>query len=261
MKIISLFVLVIVGTIAFAYPLNAQTRRSDDSIASFQVEFDKSSYVLFEPIYAKFKLTLTSTEERVYIPSSSITVNFNGKVKVFYGLSSSSVCFQMLPRRDNTFHYITYEEEEMIEKFQTFFSKPGNYQIQFSYRAVQSNIINITIEEPTGINKEAFDFLSKYENPLLFRWIFEKDNGIAQLETFVNKYGESVYGESAAYTLGVVYLDRKPDKAKVVFEKLKDSKNQRVAKDAKTNLRNVEANLEEEERQKTNREKLKENNP
>ncbi len=145
-----------------------------------------------------------------------------------------------------------------------FFPEPGNYQLQFVLhsaggdKTVKSDIIEVTIEEPEGINKEASDFMRKHREFFgLSSWTPNSNESQTLLETFVRKYGQSVYGEIAISTLGTFYLERGDfDKAKAEFEKIKSSGNTIIAKHANNFLTNIakrKADL-----QKTQKEKQKE---
>ena len=110
-----------------------------------------------------------------------------------------------------------------------------------------SNAIELQILEPIGTDKEALEFLRKHENPLSFDWVFKDKDGDASLEDFVNRFGNSVYGETAISHLANLYLARnKADKAKVEFEKLKSSKNRILAKEANKALAEIASRKRED---------------
>ncbi len=93
-KLISLFVLVMANLAVFAQTSVVQeTGRDDFEKMTFEVELDKNSYVMFEPIFVKFKFSnQTGVPQTTYSPSflqeSKLRVNFNGKTSVFEHLSS-----------------------------------------------------------------------------------------------------------------------------------------------------------------------------
>lgn len=288
-KIIILSVLTMFSLITLVQPFEAQEQNKVEDERTLDVQLEKSNYILLEPIYAKFKVTLPSTDIVPKISEAlSIRVSFKGKTKQFRGITLNVISSgdpQPLPKIDNgellglipgvtsskdtkisskqvvtekdTFaerKHLSYEKEEIIDRVGDFFPEPGNYQIQFVLNGAKSNTIDITIEEPLGINKEAFDFLNKYEDAMSFYWIWKEKDGISLLETFVNKYGESVYGESAISFLGNVYLAKgEIDKAKAEFEKIKSSENAIVAKEANKSLADIarrRADLQNLEKQK-----------
>ncbi|HEX8737110.1 MAG TPA: hypothetical protein VF721_17395 [Pyrinomonadaceae bacterium] len=261
-KLVCLLVLAIFSLCAFSQSSKAQEKSKDGFERTLKVELEKSKYTLLEPIPAQFKLKIPSTDATPKIVRGiSIRINFKGQTREFTGLTSNISMGepQPLPGRNiagqntnNELKYYDYAEEEIIERAAEFFPEPGNYKIQFflyGFKGIASNAIDIIIEEPTGINREALNFLNKYENPLSFQWIFTEKDGIAQLENFVNKYAESVYGEYAIYQLGLTYFNRgKFDKAKIEFEKLRNSKNKIIAGYAENSLRDTEENIKTRER-------------
>ena len=245
--------MVIVNLSIFAQISKAQEMSKDGLERTLFVEFGKSKYFLLEPISAKFRLRIPSTDGmRKILKGISIKISIDGKSKVYSSLTTniSQGEPQPLPGASNIgqvtsgeLRYCNYEEEELMNRVGEFFPKSGDYQVQFflgGVKWIDSNIINLTIEEPREINKEAFDFLSKYENATSFDWVWKEKNGEALLEEFVNKYGESVYGESAISYIGNIYLAKGEfDKAKIEFEKIKSSENSILAKEANKSLADI----------------------
>lgn len=244
-KIISLLVLTIVNLLALTQSFEAQEKSKDNFTRTLEVRLEKSNYVLFEPLFAKFKYTHPSTDGiPCILQTAMMKVNFQGTVREFPSLSTSQGCPQALPSRNKMPEYITREEEGSLAGVESFFPQPGNYKIQFFLYGATSELIDVTIEEPAGIDREALNFLNKYENPLSFYWVFTEKDGITQLQTFVNKFSESAYGEIAAYQLGLTYFNKGEfDKAKIEFEKLRNGKNKFIARNAVNSLRDVEENI------------------
>ena len=122
-----------------------------------------------------------------------------------------------------------------------FFPSYGKYQIRFIFDGAKPNVFSVTIKPPAGIDLAAYEQLSKFKNPLSFYWVWEDKNGVSMLESFVNKYGRSVYGESATLYLGQIYLLRaQNDQAKTEFTKIKNSKHISIAADAREALAEIE---------------------
>ena len=255
-KLICLLAVTIISLFAIAQPSEAQEKSKDSLKRILQVKFEKSKYILLEPILAKFKLTIPSTDS---IPGISkgilVKINFEGRIHEFRGLTSliTQGVPQPLPirnpiKKDTNIEpkYYDYSEEKIIDRVGEFFPEPGNYKIQFflihpnSQTIVPSNVIEVTIEKPTNINNEAFNYLNKYENAMSFYWVWEEKNGLVLLEEFVSKYGQSVYGEYAIDYLGKVYLAKgELDKAQVEFEKILSSNNKYIAENAKKSLADI----------------------
>jgi hypothetical protein len=63
------------------------------------------------------------------------------------------------------------------------------------------------------------------------------------LEKFVSGFEGSVYWEHAVLQLGGVYALKSDDKAKVEYEKLKDSDNKYISDTATTELKEIERRL------------------
>jgi hypothetical protein len=262
----------VVTIFSFAQFFSAQETVKDDFDRTLHVELDKSSYVMLEPMLAKFNLTLPSADRSPRILKSiSVKITYNGRTRQFQGLTLITTQGEPQPlpagnhdgllnngeldslRKGNSNVQPTnveikshdFDEEEIIDRVGEFFPNPGKYQIQFllhypTGKVIPSNVIEITVEEPSGIDKEAFDFLNKYENAISFFWVWKEKNGEALLAEFVNKYGGSLYGESAISYLGNVYLAKVDlDKAKAEFEKIKASENSTIARNATNSLTDI----------------------
>lgn len=269
-------------------PFNALSQNAVKVDGTLEAQPKKSDYILLEPVYVKFKVTVPSAAVPRLSEAITASISFRGKTRQFRGLSSNVADPgnpQKLPEtnvkellgmtatvgilddalmsskqvaqgdkeKNKTVESgsYSYESEEVIERVEDFFPEPGNYQIRFYLFGAASNSVDITIVEPTGIDKEAFDFLKRYKNPLTFEWVSQEKNGLALLKTFVDKYGDSVYGEAAVYQLGLSYFYKAEfEKAKVLFEKLKNSKNKNISKNAEDSLRDIKQNIEAKERTK-----------
>ena len=251
-RITSLIILTMYCLTAFAQVSTVQEKSKEDwKKLTFEVDLNKTNYVQLEPIYGKFKLSnqtegLLYTEIPDFLQDTMLRVNFKGKIKEVGRLASYIGRAEKLPGHNIPAFQPEgiYEKDLSIEINATeIFPESGNYQIQFflyGAKGIASNIIEITIEEPSSINKEAFDYLSKYENAMSFYWVWKEKDGISLLETFVNKYGESAYGESAISYLGNVYSAKgEIDKAKAEFEKIKSSENAIIAKEANKSLADI----------------------
>ena len=165
----------LVCLIALAQFSNAQDESNVNSERYFEVQLNKKNYILQEPIFAEFKARLLSTDdEPLFLHETLVKVKFEGKVKDFDRMSRLTEPPRKLPKVSSPnigellqiTQHTTYEREESLDRAAEFFSKPGDYQIQFFLlgkgNKLASNIIALTIEEPAGINKKAFDFLNKF---------------------------------------------------------------------------------------------------
>ncbi len=219
---------------------------------TFEVSLDKNSYVLLEPVFVKFKFSNQTgipqiADSPVFIEESKLKVSFKGKTTIFNELSSGVGKPFRFPSafQPNGFS----SSEEIIASAFTgfFFSEPGNYQIQFVLRSsdgskfIESNVIELQIMHPQGINKGAFDFMKRNKNFFgMSSWNPKGKEEETLLEWFVNNYGQSAYGEVAISNLASLYLSKGDiDKAHREFEKVKDSNHKSIADDAKNSLAKI----------------------
>lgn len=127
------------------------------------------------------------------------------------------------------------------------FPSPGSYLVRVALPAsasgsfgIISNPLAITIKEPEGIDKKAYDFIMRNwahrYYPVLFSWDpeFKTEDGRTILEEFVQRYSQSIYGERAILELGRYYLaHNEAEKARLQFEKITLSKDPTIANEAK----------------------------
>lgn len=258
-KIIGLFVLTMAGILLFAQNFYAQEKAG--SVEDLDVQFEKPSYFLLEPIFATFKYKLSSTENMPELSRETLVrVYFNGKTTEFSGLTFNITKGEPQPLPAGNFvlknsasapQNRDYEKEQIIERSAEFFPHAGDYKIQFVLRGIASKLIDIKIENPIGLNKDAFNFLNQHEGNVSFDWVWKEKNGIALLETFVDKYGDSVYGETAIQILGIYYFFcDEHDKAQAAFEKIKNSPHKPVFENAKQFLSDIAKRKAELQKQK-----------
>lgn len=246
--------LILMAFIVFVYDAKGQ---KNDNLSrtnqSWEVRLNKGFYFLHEPIFAHFETTLLGDERKpVFRYDASIKVTFQGETKDF-GVLSRGGAAEELPNVIlstpgpglNESRSRTFKSDEYIERVDELFPKAGIYEIQFFWHKpsgiTASNSIQITIQEPTGgAEKQAFDFLNKNENPISFNWIWKRKDGVSNLENFVARYSESVYGEAAIRYLANVYKARgEIDKAQVEFEKLRSSKNKPFSDEAEVAISEI----------------------
>lgn len=238
-----------------------KTDRNDFEKMSFEVELNKTEYVLLEPIGIKFRFSnKTDQPQTSYTPNfltdTSVKISHNNESweRALYNLSiNSSVRFPAIFMPGKTIEANGILQPNFTNKF---FAEPGKYRLQFflsdrreGVEKISSSIFEVEIKQPAGIDKEAFSYLQKYIQNQLSSDLFyldERKNGqdAARLERFVAKYSSSVYGEYAIYSLGNFYLFYdEMEKAKSEFEKLKNSSNNILADNAKISLNEIEINL------------------
>lgn len=240
-KMISLLVWSMVVLIAVAQPPAQSGDRSDDfQNMSFEVELDKQTYHLLETVFAKFKFSnKTNAQQKTYEPDfdqeTIVRVEFKGKM-MEYRLPTLVVGKPMRLFPTTYGAGDTYEKEAMLGLFyKEYFPEPGKYQLQFILsgtdptQQIASNLQEITILTPQGIDEEAYQFLEEHEKHggWLFSWVHSY--GLSSLQDFVDKYNQTPYGEVAIYKLGIAFQRAgKLDKAKSEFDKIKVSKSSHI---------------------------------
>lgn len=259
------FVAILVALALLEGPNGAQSKKQDDfEKMKFEVAPDKDSYILLEPIRLKFKFSNqtsapVTTFQPFFIHESKLIIFFNGETRVFNDLSSingiPAVRFPIIFKPQS----LVSDEKIFNPAFVgAFFPVAGDYKLQFILRSadgeksIQSNVLDIRIEEPAGIDRDALDFLRRNEKYFgLSSWVFSDKEGTELLEQFVRRYGRSIYGDFGISGLAYTYLGQsKLDKAKAEFEKLKDSEHKTIAEDARRNLVDIEKRKAELEKAK-----------
>jgi hypothetical protein len=238
----------------------AQEVGKADTEKSLRVQLERTNFYLGEPIYADFEFTFPSTNEIPKISNVAVVkVTYNGKTREFRGLTIyvSTGAPQLLPSKNlkdltnpvfgpakptdakslnsgmAVTEYTSLKSVEEINRVEEFFPQPGKYSIQFEVQGTKSDKIDLIIKEPEGLDKQAFDFLKKYDNALSFDWVWKESDGTTLLESFVSSFSASVYSESAIRYLGYLYKAKGDlDKAETEFEKIQFSTHKFVADEA-----------------------------
>jgi hypothetical protein len=252
-KLIGLLLFSIGCLIVLASPsLGQDAVKHDEKPFVFEVELNKDEYLLMEPVFVKFKFfNRTALSQKVVPPyfvyESKLIVTYLGKTSIFNDLTSGGeipgVRFPQILRPTESIN-----KEEVFNSAYTgvFFPVPGIYFLQFELRdstgtnILTSNLVEVRIVNPQGADKEAYDFMKGHKDFFaLSSWTGKE--GEALLETFVNRYSETVYGELAINSLGHIYLGKgELDKAELQFGKLKNSRHSLLIEDSKESLADIE---------------------
>lgn len=222
---------------------------------SLKIAPDKTEYVQLEPINLRCSFTNETNEPQTTIVPDCLVdgrlfVESDGEERFFNQLSIFTV---FGPRFPITFQPSKGVEKEIVldTRLDEFFPRSGIYTVRLAIvgpegKFIESNSVELIIEEPKGIDKEAFDFIQKNriyrKYPTLFAWnsTIKNKAGKILLEEFVTLYEESIYGEPAIFALGTYYRGTKQfQKAKAELEKLKSGKNPRIVKAAKAALKEL----------------------
>lgn len=248
------FLLVIFPLIVFAQTPHQGSRSESntdlDSLA-FEAKLNKNTYLPYEPIVAKFKLS-NKTARELAIPPPEILLHTqllitdpSGRERRVTSLSLSSGGGPNMPGAPLTIGpFQVFEAETILPLGPVIFEKPGNYSLRFSLNGLEANAVKISVIEPAGINKDAFEFLKRHGRDPHFGTVFSDRKGTDVLEKFVREYSNSVYGEYAVSALGRYYLyNGQPEKAKKEFEKIISSEIELLAKWSKKDLAEAEKKL------------------
>jgi len=219
------------------------------------VTVEKANYFPWEPITVKARFenktdTVLTTLLPYMLMDGTIVIETGAEKREF---SSLTVFRSLLARQPTQIKPgENYDEEFTLESsLDEFFPRPGTYTIYFVLNSSKenrlvSNSLEITIDNLTGIDKKAIDFIKRNKvhqyYPMLFSWdvTAKASDGRTLLEEFVSKYDRSVYGDSAILQLGTYYFARgELGKAKLEFDKIRNSSNPRIAKEAKNRLNSL----------------------
>ena len=222
---------------------------------SLIINLEKDTYKQWEPVILRSRIeNKTDTVLTTLIPDivseGSILIESGKEKREFDELS---IIRPFLARQPVTLDPGQGLNEEFVleRDLDEFFPKPGVYMIRILLsstggKRIVSNPVEIHIESPTGIDKEALEFIKRNKAhsryPILFTWNNDvrTENGKTLLEEFVSKYSGSVYGDYAIYQLGNYYFVRREfDKAKIELNKVKNSPISRIAKESKQTLSNL----------------------
>jgi hypothetical protein len=254
-KIIYVLFVTIINVIVFGQNTVVQNNDRDNfEKMTFEVLLNKSSFVISEPIFINFKISnQTESQQKIYAPDfireSKLKVISVDKTLVFDHLSPLSVDGISFPAVVPP-NWTSFKDEMFNSSFTGyFFPESGKYKLQFVLhnpgmeKFIESNIIEITIEKPNGINKDALDFMTKHQDFFgLSSWAGDGKNSLVLLEEFVSKYSQSAYGELAISSLADMYKSKNDlSKAQTEFEKIKTSDNKLIADEATKALGEIKA--------------------
>lgn len=220
--------------------------KDDFNKLSFSVEFGKDVFIPLEPVFVKAKIS-NNTDKSLHLSGMPDFKRIS--IEVMSEKDSSKIfnsLFLIGPDRPG-FRTTLDSGQEINENLllkvnlDEMFPRTGQYKIRFildngrdgdDRKVVTSDIKEITIKEPFGIDKEAVEFLRKNQGPSLFWWRTDcekqvlSQSGKSLLDVFAENYGETVFGEYAIYEKGLNYLSNNElEKAEIEFQKIKETKN------------------------------------
>lgn len=247
---IVLLLLVVVFTLTLKTSAqNNQERVITRNELKWEVSSVKDTYLLLEPLQIKFKIANETS-----LPTGR---QEQATFKLYVTHSDKTVAFEQLTFKPNDALFIGTinpgETRELYRKqdfnLAKMFPEPGAYNLVFAIPFADSdgkmgefltNSISINIEEPKGLDKEAFDFLSKYDGKSFLYGISRNKDAEGIQRRFVDLYGQSVYGEYVISNLASLYIIKGDlEKAKAELEKIKSSRNPLILKEADRSIMNV----------------------
>jgi len=214
----------------------------------------KSEVLPLEPI--PFKLMLTNNtgasvtvDGSLSFKTASVGLEIkkpNGKIVTPTQLSNVSGRTIFLPKDISAGEAM---ESTQVFDFmsQAYFDKAGEYQVRASYKngagkLIKSEWVNLTIAEPRGMDKAAYELLSKKVSRTyspFTSWETE------DLEEFVLQHPGTTYANYARYRLGERYFERDKEKAEAQFRQIQDS-NFIYFQDVSEKLKKLEQQLKKE---------------
>lgn len=234
---------------------SASTASTSD--LKFSVTAGKATYLRYEPIVMRFKLRNPTNKDFVsrttapqFFQDSKLEItNSEGETSEVNTLSLA----------------ISHPEYSPLAKFEikagdkyemtgfaaidpALLAAPGKYTLRLTYKwrfppdeTLSAPPFEITILEPTGRDKAAFEFLSKNGKDVFFHGVDTPKNRDEVLQTFVRQYSDTGYGEYGIFALSSYYAYSINDKsrAKAELEKLLSSQNPYLAKRAAERLKEL----------------------
>lgn len=248
-KIIVICVQLFVCSLALAQtPSSDKCVKSDIEKLRFEVELNKARYLSFEPLVVKFKISnrstvAISTESPQFLLHSSVkVVKANGETVDLRSLSLDTGGGVHLPGPQQSLGpFQSYEDECIPAMDPEIFAESGRYRLQFFLNGLESNIVDMEVMNPEGIDQDAFEFLKEHGRDIWFGRILQEKNGSELLETFVEKYSGSGYGDYAIASLGKYYLffEKELGKAEAQLKKTRSSENGVIARDSNKSLADI----------------------
>lgn len=226
-NVLVLFVITILGGAAFG-----QEGRGKFEDLTLTLVAAKGEVLPLEPIV--FEVAVRNDSQRPIRVDGGLSFNTssvgleikkpNGKTVTPSGLSHFRTRTIFRPRDLATGD--SMESSEIFDfKTQTYFGTPGRYQVRATYKngagkRIFSEWADLTLIEPVGTEKAAYDFLYKKMQGTYFPFTAWKDE---ELEDFVLNYPGTGYANHARYRLGEGYFEREKEKAEEHFRAITDS--------------------------------------
>lgn len=242
------FMLIVAGILVGQIPDSPVVCCADYSELSFEVEAGKAVYLPYEPIQFRFRLVNRTSraieaKQPDFILSSRLKITEpQGNTYEISSLSVSSGGGPSLPGPTPSLKpQEKYEEEGIPAIGPKVFNLPGVYQVKFSLNGLESNTIQILIEQPHGKDKEAVEFLEKNGRDPRFGSLITAKTDVRVVKNFVTRFADSPFAEFAIQTLARHYVNQgKYDEAFMTLQRIKGSSVTVLAKQAAKELAEIE---------------------
>jgi hypothetical protein len=255
-KIIPFIVLLVVISVAVSVSQTSTDRpdsKNDSGSLTFEAKLYKKEYLPFEPISVEFKAS-NNTGSEISAPPPDIlhqaelfVIDPAGREQRITSLSLSTGghLFNLPGPRPVIQPSEVFQAETILPLDPGIFEKTGNYRLQFVLNGVRSEAINIAVKGPSGIDKNAYEFLKQHGKDPNFVEVLMDKKGAGVVEKFVREFSESVYGDYAINALGRYLLyNGEAEKAKAEFEKISNSEIKLLRDWSKNDLTEVEKKLQ-----------------
>ncbi|GEM_PF-4550280 len=218
-----------------------------------------------------FPLELIQVSYKIFNPTDSpVQVNWSSSIVIF-SMEVNKDGKKSVPRLTNILapHGVSFiQPNQTIEgkgvlnfALSNIFPDYGKYELTFTIRGkesgkesggeVVSKTVEITIQQPMGINAEALNFIYKIHKISKIMYVFgsiwedkREDKTKDPIEEFVEKYSDSVYGDYAVFTLAGIYKSQKKyDMATKEYNKLKGKKDFAYSEYVTADLEEIEQDL------------------
>lgn len=248
--LISILAVLLVLTVV-VYSQSRQSQAENSGQLTLTIAFPKDRVVLLEPIPIKLSLeNRTSSILRQNTPLDLERIKFsiekpNGKT-----VNPKRLTNTISGIYGGTGDVVAGAKKEITDILQfellKWFDQPGQYRIRATLpngeSSVSSDWVTLTVEEPTGADADAFEFVRD-------KVVTESDVILSAQpnikEELLEKFPDSPYSDYVRYSLARWYENRDKPKAIELYSKLQSKSGFIYAQEVKDNLKKLERNIDE----------------
>ncbi|MGI9108237.1 MAG: tetratricopeptide repeat protein [Pyrinomonadaceae bacterium] len=192
---------------------NATPEMGSFTELTLELSSTKNRFVRLEPIPVTFTLSNQTEKEirgHASLSLSSLYLDLyiqhnSGEMQKIDGLTKESRYFGVTS--SNIRQGERFRRRHLLSlNLDNLFPETGVYRLQVVFQddslkeMIKSNIIDINIVEPTGVDLEAFNYLSQVDTSDFFEGV--TNSSPEKAVEFVARFGDSSYGPYAIYQLG-----------------------------------------------------------